>query len=138
MNQIKTLGNEDGYILMVSLIILVLATMIGIAASTTASIELQISGSDKRHAENFYKAEAAAMAGASALQGTPDTLLEDRKYIAEGTSGDEITLPKKASCRIRTLKTTPTGRKETTKFRPMRPAQSPTRPPPVTKQGFCR
>ena len=92
MNQIKTAGNEDGYILMVSLIILVLATMIGIAASTTASIELQISGSDKRHAENFYKAEAAAMAGASALQGTdPDTLLKDRKYIAEGTSGEEIT-----------------------------------------------
>ena len=66
--------------------------MIGIAASTTASIELQVSGSDMRHAENFYKAESAAMAGASALAGTIDTLLKDRKYRDEGESGEEITL----------------------------------------------
>ena len=57
--------------------------MIGIAASTTASIELQISGSDMRHAENFYKAEAAAMAGASAVEGTDKDILE-RPQIPSG------------------------------------------------------
>jgi len=92
MNQIKPMDNEDGFIVIVALIILVLATMIGIAATMTASTELQVSGSDMRNAENFYKAEAAAMAGASALEETLDTLLKTRKYKEEGDSGEEVTL----------------------------------------------
>ncbi len=68
MKEIKPLKNEDGAILVVSLIILALASMIGIAATMTASLELQISGNDMRYAENFYRAEAAAMVGARTIE----------------------------------------------------------------------
>ena len=68
MEKANPLKNENGTILVISLIILALATMIGIAATMTASLELQISGSDMRNAENFYKAEAAAMVGARAIE----------------------------------------------------------------------
>ena len=87
------LRNENGSIMTVSLIILVLATMIGVAATITASLELQISGNDVRYAENFYRAEAAAMIGARAIEDTPDTNLENRQYLEEGDSGEEVDLP---------------------------------------------
>ena len=68
MKRIELLANENGSIMVVTLIILALTTMLGVAASITTSIELQISGNDKRHTENFYKAEAAAMVGAAAIE----------------------------------------------------------------------
>jgi Tfp pilus assembly protein PilX len=96
MKEIKPLKNEGGTILVISLIVLALATMIGIAATMTASIELQISGNDMHYTENFYRAEAAVMAGANAIEGSVATVLKAGKYKAEGETGDEITLATEA------------------------------------------
>jgi Tfp pilus assembly protein PilX len=89
MKRNESLANEDGTILVISLIILALASMIGIAATMTASIELQVSGNDMRYAENFYRAEAAAMVGARAIEESTDKL-PDGKYQNDG---EDITLP---------------------------------------------
>jgi len=96
MKEIKPLKNEDGTILVISLIVLALASMIGIAATMTASIELQISGNDMHYAENFYRAEAAVMAGASAIEESVTSVLKAGNYKAEGETGDEITLATEA------------------------------------------
>ncbi len=93
MERVLRINDEKGSIMVVSLIILVLATMIGIAATITASLELQISGNDVRYAENFYRAEASAMLGARAIEDTPDADLKDRKYKEEGETGTEVALP---------------------------------------------
>ncbi len=91
MKRIELSANENGSIMVVTLIILALATMIGVAASITTSIELQVSGNDKTYAELFYRAEAAAMVGAQALETTPEATLDGGRY----ESGDQnITLPK--------------------------------------------
>lgn len=89
MKPIESLTNENGTILVISLIILALASMIGIAATMTASIELQVSGNDMRYAENFYRAEAAAMVGARAIEESTDKL-PGGKYQNDG---EDITLP---------------------------------------------
>jgi type IV pilus assembly protein PilX len=52
------LKDEQGTILVVALIMLTLLTLIGISASTTSQIEIQISGNDKQHKAIFYAAEA--------------------------------------------------------------------------------
>ena len=51
--------NEDGYALVVTMLLLVLMTAIGIAASHTSDIEVQISGNERNVATNFYTTESA-------------------------------------------------------------------------------
>ena len=49
---------EEGSVLVVALLILVLLTLIGISATRTGEIELQISGNEKYHKIAFYAAES--------------------------------------------------------------------------------
>lgn len=60
--------NEQGSILVVSLVMLVFLTVIGISASTTAEIETRIAGNEKAHKIAFYSAEAAR--GYAAIRST--------------------------------------------------------------------
>ncbi len=62
------LKNDDGSVLVLTLVMVVLLTLLGISASRTSSIEIQISGNDKVYKQNLYKAEAAAMEGAQRMQ----------------------------------------------------------------------
>lgn len=64
----SVLNNEDGSVLVLALIMLVLLTLIGIAASRTASIDIQITGNDIIYKQNFYMAEAGAMEAAQTLE----------------------------------------------------------------------
>lgn len=50
--------NEDGSTLIVAVLILLLCTIIGIAATNTSTIEIQISGNDKFHKIAFYGADS--------------------------------------------------------------------------------
>jgi Tfp pilus assembly protein PilX len=50
--------NEQGSILVIALLILTLLTLIGISASNTTQIEMQISRNDRQHKAIFYAAEA--------------------------------------------------------------------------------
>ncbi len=61
MKQLSKLKEEDGSVLIVTLIILVLLTLLGIFATRTAEVELQIAGNDMRYKRNLYLADAAAM-----------------------------------------------------------------------------
>ena len=61
MKQLSKLREEDGSILIVTLIILVLLTLLGIFATRTSEVEIQIAGNDMRYKRNLYSADAAAM-----------------------------------------------------------------------------
>jgi len=51
-------SNEKGSTLLISILILLLLTIIGIAATNTSIIEILISGNDKLHKMTFYTAES--------------------------------------------------------------------------------
>ena len=59
----KTINNEKGFVLIASLLMLVVLMIIGIAATNTTTIELQISGNDKVQKMNFYVAESGWQRG---------------------------------------------------------------------------
>jgi hypothetical protein len=50
-------NNEQGFVLVYSLLIMMLLTIIGIAATTNTIMELQISGNDRTYKETFYQAD---------------------------------------------------------------------------------
>ena len=57
---IETLkSNANGYVLLVTLFLLLILTIIGIAATHTAIVEVQISGNNRAMVEDFYVAEGA-------------------------------------------------------------------------------
>ena len=55
--------NQEGIVLVLCLITLVLLTLIGISATTTSQLEAEISGNDKTYKEAFYAAEVSLAAG---------------------------------------------------------------------------
>lgn len=66
------LKGEDGSILAVALMILVLLTVLGISATRTTEIELQIAQNENMFKQNLYLAECAAMAGAQMMENETD------------------------------------------------------------------
>ena len=62
--------NEKGNALIYTLILLVLLTIIGLAASQTATVDIQVAGNHMRYKKNFYRAEGAAL---DAIQRMEDT-----------------------------------------------------------------
>ena len=77
------LKNEDGSVLVVALIMLVLLTIIGISASTTSTIEVRIAGNEKFHKMAFYAADGGTEAGAELLEQN----IEDRGWSDNSTIG---------------------------------------------------
>ena len=75
----KTMQNERGFVLITSMMMLVVLMVIGIAATNTTMIELQISGNDKAATMNFYEAEGTAYEGARWLK-------EEFNYEQEASS----------------------------------------------------
>lgn len=63
--------------MVIGVVILALLTIMGVAATTTSSIELQIAGNDKIFKQNLYFAEGAAMMLARILENQP-TLKDDQ------------------------------------------------------------
>ena len=56
---IHPINNEEGYIMIVALIILIMLTIIGTSATNNTSVELKIAANDKFHKIAFFAAEAA-------------------------------------------------------------------------------
>jgi type IV pilus assembly protein PilX len=63
-----TLRNTQGTTLIIGLLTLVLLSLIGIAATTTSRMEVQITGNDKMYKEAFYAAEFGITQGETALE----------------------------------------------------------------------
>ena len=59
MKKISLLTNENGSVIVLALIMLVLLTLLGMAVTRTSSIGVQIASNDSRAADNLYKAESA-------------------------------------------------------------------------------
>jgi len=60
-------NNEQGFVLVLALFMLTICTMIGMAAMSTSTIELDIAGNERVHKETFYQAEAGSAAVAEAV-----------------------------------------------------------------------
>jgi hypothetical protein len=64
----KGIKNEEGSVLIIALLMLVLLTVAGISASTTSEIEVRIAGNENTYKQNLFYAESAAMLGAQMLE----------------------------------------------------------------------
>ena len=51
---VDTIANDRGSALVVALLVLVLLTLMGISATTTSTIEVQMAGNEKFHDMAFY------------------------------------------------------------------------------------
>ncbi|MBN1102586.1 MAG: pilus assembly PilX N-terminal domain-containing protein [Deltaproteobacteria bacterium] len=61
-------NNEEGTVLIVALLMLVMLTVIGISASTISNIEIQIAGNEKFYKIAFFSADGGTEAGAELLE----------------------------------------------------------------------
>jgi Tfp pilus assembly protein PilX len=84
MKEMSVLKNEEGFMMVTTICVLILLTIIGLWAHSTSVLELQIAGSDRATKTVFYAAEAGIEAGRSALaelkradKGNWDNLLQD-------------------------------------------------------------
>ena len=68
------LTNEDGSVMIVALAMLMLLTLIGISATTTTMIELQIAGAKKTHTDHLFLAEGGAMQCVQTMEDDPNLL----------------------------------------------------------------
>jgi Tfp pilus assembly protein PilX len=67
------LNNEDGYfMIMATLMILVLLTILGVAASRTANTEIAVSANEMVYQRNFYMAEGALIEAIDILANSTD------------------------------------------------------------------
>jgi len=62
------LNNENGVALITALMLLVLLTLLGMAATTTSTLEIMIAGNDRAYKQNLYRAESAAVYAAVIME----------------------------------------------------------------------
>ena len=80
------LMNEEGSVIVFTLMILTLLTIVGLAAIYTANTEVEIAGADYIYQRNFYLAEGAAMEAVDWLDNNTVTASSGPSWI-ELTSG---------------------------------------------------
>jgi Tfp pilus assembly protein PilX len=94
MDFFPALNSQRGSALLVALLMLVVLTLIGIAATTTTTFELQIAGNDKLYKRAFYAADGATEMGGELIERN----IEERNWdevdsngnlVAGGTSIDD-------------------------------------------------
>ncbi len=59
----NTVDNENGYVVIGALFILLLLIIIGMSATTNTSLEIQIAGNDRTHKETFFQADGGTQIG---------------------------------------------------------------------------
>jgi hypothetical protein len=81
--------NEDGFVMIASLLILLVLTMLGIAVNKNTTTEWQIAMNDRLHKETFYLADAAAELTFDVVAQNCDCRSADCRISgAEGTNND--------------------------------------------------
>lgn len=89
MKEKEMLKNEDGSVLVIALIIMVLLTLIGLSTNRTSSIEMQIAGNEMFYKRNLFTAEAAAMEAMQRLEEEDDLIENPTAFlIPENTVTD--------------------------------------------------
>jgi hypothetical protein len=96
MKQQFQLKNETGSVTVLAVVLLMLLTLLGMAAISTSSIETQIAGNEVRHKLAFYAAESAAayVAWYSDLYGPDNITLFTPHYFPNDTADPSITYVK--------------------------------------------
>ena len=56
------INNQNGSVLLITVVVLIAVTLLGIFAMNTSTIEVQIAGNDKFHKQAFYNAEGGLRA----------------------------------------------------------------------------
>jgi hypothetical protein len=89
MKQQFRLKNEKGSVTILAVVLLILLTLLGMAAISTSSIETQIAGNEVRHKLAFYAAESAAayVAWSPDLYGPDNIDSTDPHFFPNPTSG---------------------------------------------------
>lgn len=64
----KHTDNEEGFVLVTALLIMLVLTIIGIAANRNTSTELLIAGNDRTHKQTFYEADGGTEFAAEVLE----------------------------------------------------------------------
>lgn len=77
-------NNEQGFILILVLIMLVITSLLGTFASRTSIIEVQIAGNDKVMKQTFYQADGGSELGSR--------LTEENIFCPQGFSSDDLTI----------------------------------------------
>lgn len=67
-SNVQAYRNEEGFVLVTALLTMLVLTIIGIAATTNTSIELQVAANDKVYKKTFYEAEAGAILGTEIME----------------------------------------------------------------------
>ena len=88
LKNILFLSNEEGSVMILALAMLMLLTLIGISATTTSMVEIQIAGAKKVHTEHLFLAEGAAMQCVQDMENDPNPITNTTYVNAEGTVTD--------------------------------------------------
>ena len=83
MNFKKAADNEQGFVLIASLLMLMILMIIGVAATNTTIIELQISGNDKLNKQTFYQAEAVINEAVQIVQNDAADYKENATWLIQ-------------------------------------------------------
>jgi hypothetical protein len=73
--------SQSGAVLVITLLVLLAVTVLGVASLQTTSVELNISRNEREIRETFYLAEGAAMEGLQRLKAVPAVDLEERIFL---------------------------------------------------------
>ena len=91
----SVLNNEQGSVLIVSLLTLALLTLLGVAATTTTTSDMHVSGNEKSYKLAFYAAEAGRgyVAASPALYGPSNITVGGNLYFPNnGDPSEEYSL----------------------------------------------
>ena len=80
LRRTPNLINQNGSVLVIGMLTLAILSLIGIAATTSSSIEAEISGNDRVHKEAFFATEVGLTVGEESIQD-----LIKRQDFDEGT-----------------------------------------------------
>ena len=109
----KILSNQDGSVIVLALILLVLLTLMGLSAINTSTLEVKIADNEKRYKMTLYAADAGIEAGRAALDmlkdddaGNWDNLFSNYNLnttiqLVGQTVADVYTLKPKINCRLK-------------------------------------
>lgn len=80
-------NNEDGFVLIIALIMMVILTLIGVAATNTAMFELTIAGNDRLASQRFLTADSGWKQGGPFLNtlATPPVVVNMAKRSGDTT-----------------------------------------------------
>jgi hypothetical protein len=92
MKQNFQIENDKGSVTVLAVVLLILLSLLGMAAISTSSIEVQIAGNELRHKQAFYAAESASayVAWSPDLYGPDNITSGTPHYFPNGTSSPYV------------------------------------------------